>query len=147
MERCPGLVTWGKMEEIISFQYQRMMRYNGKWHLEKRIVLPGCVFLSGSNIRMLNGNQQTDVETELHISLTPCEPPFLRDLCQDGILIGISRGVIRNGIPIITSGPLKGRERLVRKIARHKRTAEIEIPFDKETTHVTVGLEIYEKEM
>ncbi len=146
MERCPGLVTSGEMEEIVSFQYQRMMRYNGKWHLEKRTALPGCVFLAGTNIRMLKENRQTGSETKRNISLSPCEPPFLRDLCQDGILIGISRGVIRNGVPVITSGPLKGRERLVRKIDRHKRTAEIEVPFGKETKHVTVGLEIYEKE-
>ena len=71
----------------------------------------------------------------------------MKELCRNGILIEISRGVIRNGAPVITSGPLKGRERLIRRIDRHKRTAEIEIPFAGDKRRVTVGLEIYEKDM
>lgn len=57
----------------------------------------------------------------------------------------MSKGVIRNGRPVITSGPLKGREGLIRKIDRHKRIADIEIPLAGERRQVTVGLEIYEK--
>lgn len=81
------------------------------------------------------------------ISLSPCEPPFMRELCQEDSLIGMSRGILKDGVPAITSGPLKGREELIRRIDRHKRTAEIEIPVDGKRQRVTVGLEIYEKSM
>ena len=65
---------------------------------------------------------------------------------MEGNLIGISKGIIKDGKSIITSGPLKGRECLIRRIDRHKRTAEIEIPLVDKSTRVTVGLEIYEKQ-
>ncbi len=146
IERCPKLVTSGKMEEIFCFEYQRMMRYGGMWHLEKRIALPGYIFLTGTNVMILEKVWQEAKEIGKGISLTPCEVPYLKDLCQDGILIGISRGVIQNGVPVVTSGPLKGRERLIRSIDRHKRTARIEIPLDGDKKQLTIGLEIYEKE-
>lgn len=147
MEKCPGLVASGKMDEIVCFQYQRMMRYGGRWHLEKRTVLPGYVFLAGTDMMMSEktGNKAGGMKPD--ISLIPCEAPYLKKLCQDGILIGMSRGIIKNGVPIVTSGPLKGRERLIQRIDRHKRTAEIEIPFAGDRKQVTVGLEIYEKEL
>lgn len=147
MKKCLEIAASEEMEEIVCFQYQRMMRYGGKWHMERRMALPGCVFLAGSNVMFLNKNWQGAGEIEQDISLIPCEPPYLKELCRNGILIEISRGVIRNGTPVITSGPLKGRERLIRRIDRHKRTAEIEIPFAGDKRRVTVGLEIYEKEM
>ena len=79
--------------------------------------------------------------------MVPCDPPYIKELCQEGNLIGMSKGVIRDGKMVVTSGPLKGREGLIRRIDRHKRTAEIEIPFADGDTRVTVGLEIYEKQM
>lgn len=133
------------LEEIVCFQYQRMMRYGGKWHLEKQMALPGCVFLSGTNVMTLRRDSQEGGEMKGHVLLTPCETPYLKRLCQSGNLIGISRGVIRKDATIITSGPLKGQERLIRRIDRHKRTAEIEIPFAGDKRSVMVGLEIYEK--
>ena len=62
-------------------------------------------------------------------------------------MIGMSKGVIRDGNAVITKGPLKGRERLIRKIDRHKRIAEIEIPIGSDKKRVAVGLEIYKKQV
>lgn len=140
------LISSGEVEEIIFFQYQRMMRYGGQWHLERRAALPGCVFLAGTNVEIPKGNLKKAGDLEKNICLTPCEIPYLRELCQNKGLIAISRGIIRDGVPVVTSGPLTGRERLIRKIDRHKRTARIEIFFNGEKKQVTVGLEIYEKE-
>lgn len=147
MEKCTELASPGKMEEMVCFQYQCMIRYGGQWHLEKRTVLPGCVFLAGIRMALPRGNRQKLGSMKQDIFLAPCEPPYLKFLCQDGALIEISRGVIKNGVPVVTSGPLKGREGLIRKINRHKRTAWIEIPFNGGKKQVTVGLEIYEKEV
>lgn len=143
---CPGLMASGEMREIVCFQYQRMMRYGGQWHLERRTALPGCVFLDGTDVRMLRRGRQGKKAAGRDLSLAPCEAPYLKDLCRDGRLIEMSRGVIRNGAPVVTSGPLKGRERLIRRIDRHKRTAQIEIPLAGENRRITVGLEIYEKD-
>ncbi len=140
------LVESRETEEILCFQYQRMMRYGGTWHLEKRMALPGCIFVSGTNVLMKGGRQGRSKQNR-EVSLTPCEIPYLKELCDNGTLIGISRGVIRNGATVVTSGPLKDREYLIRKIDRHKRTAEIEIPLAGSRKQITVGLEIYEKEI
>lgn len=119
--------------EIICFQYQRMLRYGGRWHLENRTALPGYIFLS-------------DSKTVASPSMIPCHISCLKELCSEGNLIGMSQGIIKNGIPIVTQGPLKGREHLIRKIDRHKRTAEIEIRLAGRTERMSVGLEIYEKQ-
>lgn len=134
------------LNEIVCFQYQRMMRYGGKWHLEKRMLMPGYIFLSGTKNIALKENREDNGCAE-RVALFPCESPYPKEMCQEGNLIGISKGMIKNGSPIVTSGPLKGRERLIRRIDRHKRIADIEIPFSGSRKRVTVGLEIYEKQI
>lgn len=146
IERCLDLVTSERMEEIICFEYQCMMRYGGKWHLERRTVLPGYVFVAGVDV-LAKTDYQGSAKNNWEVSVSPCEAPYLKKLCDDSYLIEISRGVIRKGIAIVTNGPLKGREKLIQRINRHKRTAEIEIPFAGSQRRITVGLEIYEKEM
>lgn len=138
------------LQEVIHFQYQRMMRYRGQWHLEERPVLPGYIFLSGKEMAAWNQQMMrkdgTDGENG-SIFLRPCETPFLKHLCPKGNLVGMSRGIMKQGILTVTSGPLQGKEHLVRRVDRHKRTAEIEIPLEGRRQRITVGLEIYEKEV
>ena len=124
------------ISEVVCFEYQRMLRYGGKWHLERRPLLPGRIFLAGAKTIRYGKNGA---------ALTPCEVPCVKALCQEGNLIGISSGFIHEGKIFITSGPLKGQEDIIRKIDRHKRTAQIEISFGDQKIQVTVGLEIYEK--
>lgn len=71
------------------------------------------------------------------------EEQFLRGLCGDNHHSGMSKGYIRGGHTYVTEGPLRGKERLIRKIDRHKRTARLEMPGS--LRNVNVGLEIYEK--
>lgn len=131
-----------KLKEVVCFEYQRMMRYGGSWHLERRTLLPGYLFLSGD--LAVPGDYGAEPEGR-DIPIIPCEPPYMKTLCQKDDLVVMSKGIIKNGNPMVTSGPLKGREELIRRIDRHKRTAEIEIPLGAGKTQVTVGLEIYEK--
>lgn len=142
MEKCRKLARENGLMEIVCFRYQRMMRYGGGWHMERRMLLPGFIFLYGNKNAELNR-----YEDRKGALMVPCDPPYIKELCQEGNLIGMSKGVIRDGKMVVTSGPLKGREGLIRRIDRHKRTAEIEIPFADGDTRVTVGLEIYEKQM
>lgn len=134
------MVFSGELQEVVCFEYQRMMRYRGGWHLERRKLLPSWIFVSG--IKVTEFGRETD-----WVSLIPYGTSYLQELCQEENLISMSKGIIRNGKPIVTSGPLKGREYLIRRIDRHKRTAEIEVPLIDNDTKVTVGLEIYEKQM
>ena len=139
-EKYQKLASSDGLKEVICFEYQRMMRYGGSWHLERRKLLPGWIFLSGT--KAIEAERDGDIG-----SIVPCETFRLKELCQGEYLIGMSKGMIKDGKTIVTSGPLKGRESLIRRIDRHKRTAEIEIPLVEDGTRVTVGLEIYEKQM
>ena len=108
--------------------------------MERRALLPGHIFLSGAEKMVLKNRDRED------LSLSPCEIPYLKMLCSDDGLIDMSRGIIRNGTAVVTEGPLKGREQLIKRIDRHKRTAKINVPLEGKNVEVTVGLEIYRKE-
>lgn len=126
-------------QDIIRFRYQRMLRYGGSWHLENRTLLPGCIFLSEK--------RAVKLKERLRTSLIPCEISQLKSLCSEENLIEMSEGIIKNGVPIVINGPLKGRECLIRRIDRHKRTAEIEVLLAGKEARIVVGLEICEKQM
>lgn len=146
VEKCQKAITSDHMrglKEAVYFQYQRMIRYGGQWHLEKKPLMPGYIFLSGTEASKVEGQMREEEKSHLE----PCEISYLKTLCSKGNLIGMSRGIIKNGMPVVTSGPLWGREKLIRRIDRHKRTAEIGIPFGGQEYRVTVGLEIYEKQV
>lgn len=71
----------------------------------------------------------------------------------------MSKGIIRNGIPQVTAGPLKGMEQRICMIDRHKRLAKLAVPtrqgmgvpdgrrkrYKQEFGFITAGLEITEK--
>ena len=80
-----------------------------------------------------------DVLTPVHRD----EEQFLLGLCGGTHHSGMSRGYIRDGHTYVTEGPLQGKERLIRKIDRHKRLARLEMPGS--FRGVNVGLEIYDK--
>lgn len=142
VERCQGMPETQKQQDVICFQYQRMLRYGGDWHLEKRRLLPGYIFLSGTKAMKM----KRELKEDPGISLIPCKLSYLKSLCSEDNLIEISKGIIRGGVPVVLDGPLKGREYLIRKIDRHKRIAELEVPFAGKDTRITVGLEICEKQ-
>ncbi len=56
-----------------------------------------------------------------------------------------SKGLIVGDKVIITSGPLQGRESVIKKIDRHKRCAEIELTCFGDIRRVRVALEIVSK--
>ncbi len=157
MAKCQELIEPKDLQEIICFQYQRMLRYGGGWHLERRILLPGYIFLFGNEKVELEKKKRKKLEArdshgdgvEKEILLSLCESPYLKTFCSrtDPSLIGISRGIIKDGVPVVTEGPLKGREQLIKRIDRHKRTAKLGVPFEGKTIEITVGLEIYQKEI
>lgn len=154
IEKCQELVETGDLQEIVCFRYQRMMRYGGSWHLERKTLLPGYIFLFGTEKVILRRQKRAGAyrgrqgrgQADAEILLYPCEISYLKMLCSDGDLIEMSRGIIKKGVLVVTEGPLKGREALIRKIDRHKRTAELCIPINGKDVEVTVGLEIYQKQ-
>ena len=80
-----------------------------------------------------------------YMKLSEDEKDFLLGFCGDEFIVEDSIGFIEGDKIFVTSGPLKGRESVIKKIDRHKRRAEIELEFMGDLRRVNVALEIIEK--
>lgn len=114
--------------------YDKMRRYEGVWHLERKLLFPECIFLESEQEEALTKELMRCGYfagiTEQKDCLIPVgreEKEFLRRLCGKERHLGMSRGIICKGVPQITEGPLKGMENRILRIDRHKRLARVEI--------------------
>lgn len=64
---------------------------------------------------------------------------------DDGHTMPVSEGIIEGGKLVVTLGPLKGLEPLVKKIDRHKRSAWVKAELFGEVLTFKVGLEVVAK--
>ncbi len=80
-----------------------------------------------------------------HMAIHEKEKDFLLGFCDDEYIVGESLGFIEGDMVFVTSGPLQGRESVIKRIDRHKRRAEIELELMGDARHVSVSLEIVEK--
>lgn len=84
-------------------------------------------------------------QPDILIPVNKEEEQFLRGLCGGTHHFRMSRGFIRNGQTVVTEGPLRGKENLIRKIDRHKRIARLGMSEAGKLREIQVGLEIVSK--
>ena len=129
--------------------YDRMRRYKGVWHLEKKLIFPANVLLESENETVLKGEliqyKGMACRGQGVLKIAPEEEKFLRILCGNRKHIRMSRGVICNGVTKVTEGPLKGMEAQICKIDRHKRLAKLSARDGQHARYIPAGLEIVEK--
>ena len=148
----------------------RKKRYLGKWHDEIERFLPGYLFLVIDNSRdkgikleidrkMTKNHQANECIAGCRISelldtfgckdkfgpVRSDEEEFLKKLTSGREEIGMSYGVIRDGILEISEGALVGMESRVRRIDRHKRMGYLAMEIHGEEIMAQIGLEITEK--
>lgn len=152
LKACKRHLTREALEDAFVLTYDRMRRYNGAWHLERQPLFPQYLFLESRNEERLKDElkQYTQVFSVLESSgklvrVEPEEEKLLRMLCGAGHHSQMSRGYIRDGQTVVTEGPLRGRENLIRKIDRHKRIARVGMPSAGRFREMQVGLEIVAK--
>ena len=80
-----------------------------------------------------------------YMSLCEEEKNFLIKFCDNQHVVCESLGFIKGDRILVTSGPLKGIENVIKRINRHKRRAEIEWEFLGDVRRITVSLEIVKK--
>lgn len=149
---CKRHLTREALEDAFVFTYDRMRRYNGVWHLEQQPLFPHYLFLESRNEEKLTEELKRypqvfsvfENDGKL-VRVEPEEEKLLRILCGSGHHSGMSRGYIQNGQTVVTEGPLRGRENLIRRIDRHKRIARIGMPSMGSFREMQVGLEIISK--
>lgn len=135
MDACRKRIPRETMRDIFVFTYDRLRRYEGEWHMETKLMFPDYVFLETEDIQRLSQELEPYREfvqvlegSDMLWRVCPQEERFLRRLCGNGHHLSMSRGYIMDGRTYVTRGPLKGLERQIRKIDRHKRIARIEAP-------------------
>lgn len=132
----------------------RLRRYHGNWHSELAVLFPGYIFVDADS------KYAEEIRRALCIfngSVTPVcigggfhpirkeEQHFLEGVMDGAHEIGISVGDIVGGKLVVEQGPLMHMVRYVRKIDRHKRTAEVGVTIFGEERRVRMGLEVRTK--
>lgn len=153
--QCEKVIEKDILERCFIPYCEQMKKYHGKWHKEKKLLFPGYVFLVSTRDaeeKMLylrlkkvigltkligTGNEVVPLEDE--------EIRFLQDFGREDQIVNMSEGIIENDRVVVTKGPLKGNEGLIRKIDRHKRRAYLEVGLFGRKIETQVGLEIVEK--
>jgi transcriptional antiterminator NusG len=131
--------------------YEQKKRYQGKWHIEEKILFPGYLFLVTDKIdklvqelsRILGSSHILKTGDEI-VPLTDQEVELLQRMGKQDQKVEMSIGIIVNDKVRITSGPLVGMEGLIKRINRHKRVANLSLEMFGGVTDFQVGLEIIE---
>ena len=156
---CRRRLSAQALTDAFVLTYDRMRRYEGAWHTERKPLFPDCVFLeSGDEESLVKelgeiGKQPESSGTKNgYPALVPVqkeEEAFLQSLCGSERHSALSKGYIRDGHTCVTEGPLVGKEAYIQRIDRHKRLAELSLPSGNGRMDVPrkmcVGLEIVEK--
>jgi transcriptional antiterminator NusG len=127
---------------------------NGVWKTVHKTLFPGYLFVNTDKDRIesfaerIRHSDQFAVVLSTDDSFTPVsdEEVFLIDnaYSNNGVL-GSSIGIIEGDRVKILSGPLIGKEGLIKSINRHKRSAIIELIMFGRVSTVKIGLEIISK--
>ena len=157
---CKYLNNMLNCMESVSFVPQIEMFYKNSKQVHKKLkpMFPGYVFTeTDSNakefatqaIRTVRNSEYIirllGKENSDFMVLNKHEKDYLLGFCDNKHILSMSIGIIKGDRVFVTSGPLMGRESIIKRIDRHKRRAEIEIEFMGDIRRVSVALEIVEK--
>ena len=150
-ERAASLVGPELLSACSPLSYQLLKKQQGTWRLVTEVMFPGYVFLATGDIDAVRERLKLSTSFarllgagDAIFSLTPEESAFVSEFGGAGHVVGMSEGVIEDGRTVVRSGPLRGREGLIRKIDRHKRVAYLDVGL-LDQVRVRVGLEITRK--
>ncbi|QXE19764.1 transcription antiterminator [Clostridium sp. 001] len=149
---CNKLISNDVLEECFIPYYEKKIKYMGKWHITNEILFPGYIFMISDHINdlLLNVKKIPKLIKILGdgneiIPLYDREIEFLMRFGKKDHFIKMSYGYIENDRIVITDGPMKDYEGIIKRIDRHKRKAVIEIEFFGRIMDVSVGVEIVRK--
>lgn len=149
---CERLITGDALLRCVLPLYEEKIKYKGEWHLKKKKLFPGYLFMISDDLEKLNEelkkiNGLTKIlkAGETVVPLKEDEILLIKKLIGEKDVMEMSEGLIVNDEVIILSGPLKGMESSIKKIDRHKRKVWISIEMFNREQLVEVGAEIVRK--
>ncbi|MCD8130626.1 MAG: antiterminator LoaP [Lachnospiraceae bacterium] len=151
--QCGKMLSGSALSRCFIPYYEEKKKRQGSWKTEQKILFPGYVFLDTEDIcqvaiamkSVVGLTRVLGLNGEGAIPLTEAEEEFLRQFGGEDQIVRMSEGVIEGDRVMIYSGPLKGKEALIKRIDRHKRKAYLEMVMFGEAQKVEVGLEIVMK--
>ena len=151
-KQCEKIIDKEILEKSFIPMYEQGRKYQGKWNKELKVLFPGYVFLVSEDkeklffeLKRVIGHTKMLGTGETIVPLTVEEVDSLLRFGREEQVVEMSEGIIENDHVIITKGPLKGNDGLIKKIDRHKRKAWLEIQMFGRMMEMQVGVEIVRK--
>lgn len=120
--------------DCFALRRQMPHRAKGEWGYAESVLFPGYAFLACDDpervadvLRRSTGTAELLVAGGAPLALTDGEASFVSDFGGVDHLVRTSRGRIEDGRLVVESGPLAGREGLVRHLDRHRRAAWLDL--------------------
>lgn len=150
--RCKKILAATLFCDVFVPMYARQKKYQGIWKEEYKVLFPGYIFVNTDEPELVEEEltKLTCMAKPVYIGgeFTPLatdEQEFLADMMDMDSVIQTSVGYIVDGELVVIQGPLRNWESYVKRIDRHKRTAEVEVSLLYEKRKALVGLEVVAK--
>jgi transcriptional antiterminator NusG len=147
--QCEKRIEPSILEQCFIPNFEEKRKIRQKWQTIRRPLFPGYVFLVTDQVEQLffelekvQGMKKLLTTGSEFVPLSESEVHFLQNLGGEDHVVEMSTGIIEGSRIIIESGPLQGREGLIKKIDRHKRKAWLEMEMFGRPQRVEVGLEV-----
>lgn len=138
--------------DFFILHYEKFHKVNGKMMKKKNPLFPGYLFFVSEKPKELQMLLKRIPEygkvlgyDEGPVPITSQEEEFLKSLVNKENTVETSEGYIVGDELMILSGPLVGKQGLIKRIDRHKRLATLEVEFLGQMVITQIGLEIVSK--
>ena len=150
--QCRANIPESILEHCCILYFEEKKRIQGEWTIQQKILFPGYVFMVTDNseelylqLKKVIGLTKLIGTGREIIPISEDEKNFLLSFGDSDQIVKMSKGIIEGSQIKILSGPLMGKEGLIRKIDRHKRKAYLELEMFGRIQQVQVGLEVVMK--
>ena len=138
-----------KLRGYTAYVPRRLLnqRKNGCYYRVPEILFPGYVFLQKDKITAEDYYAIRKIDgvgnfLNRNIPLSDTEEEYIKDLCNNGRDIGISKGILQNGILRITEGFLEGYEHKIIRYSRRQHRATVELTIYGKPYRIVCGVDI-----
>lgn len=136
-----------RLKKITAYCPQQIKaeRHRGSWQYVERIIFTRYIFVDAAELNAKIWHNVMKCTGAIRFvslcSLPPGEESYIRELCNGGECIDISRGYIFDGKLHITSGFLFGRDHEIIKFNRRGKRASADVIFGGEKHRVIFSVE------
>ena len=122
-QQCERVIEKEILEHCFIPYCEQMKRYQGQWHKERKILFPGYVFLVSEDeeqlyhcLKKVIGLTKLIGTGREVVPLAEDEVDLLMEFGKEEQIVAMSEGIIEDDRVVVTSGPLKGHEGMIRKV-------------------------------